>query len=998
MRSPLNQFSFLSATQVVALTLLGLGFEARAQVITGTIYGLVTDPSAAAVPEAQLKVSEQQTGLSVSTTTDALGTFTITGLQPGLYSVAVEAKGFRPYRQVGLRLDAGQRLRLTLTLELGAVATAVEVAAVSPLINVVNAEQRSNLEADQVRELPASRRDWLSLVTLAPGVSTTSGRVRLNGLPSAGFRVTVDGTDSASDSEMPSVSMYQDFNFIKAVSLEAIEEVNVARGIAPADVGATMSGNVNLITRRGTNEFHGSLFALNQTENLNARNQFLATKPGLTFNQFGGSFGGPAIRNKLFFFGTYEGYRLRGFQTLSGQVPTGEFREQALRAVPAYKPLFDLFPLPNTPTAPGAVTGLYQSAGSEKGRENHAIARSDSHIRDNLILTARYTRGRPFRQIPRVAIRNWRDWTGITEVGTLTLTRMSPRWTMESRFGANRNEVNRLDNIYELGVAGVGGGVGFSAEGETFFKEGTTWTAEEVLGATFGRHSVRLGGIYLRRLAGRINVEVPIVTYANAADFLANRPNRVQVTFGVKSYQLRSSDLGLFLQDDFKVNRRLVLNLGIRYDYFTVPEERDGRLFNRGGPFGMGGLLAPDQIWRGDFNNFAPRGGWAYTLDKDARTVVRGGAGLFLSPIPLFGGPVEIVQNAVDEPNRVIFSAADVLRYGDVLRYPVVNEKVLPLVKGTGITSNTAIDPKIRTPLSYQWLFSLARQLTADLALEASYVGNRSANLLMVREMNQPDRITGAQPNPQMGTFRYRDGSESSKYNALQVSLRKRPSRGLAANVTYTWGRTMSYTGDADLLLPAAPQDVWNVRADYGPADTDLRQRLTADFIYELALPRSRAAGGAARLVLGGWQLSGVFAAQTGGPLTVTQPSGLASSRPDYLGGRAILSGSTRTLQYLTPSAFALVPLGAVSRLPLRPGTAGRNLLYGLGMWNMDLALAKILDLTEAVRLQLRCEAFNAFNHTNLAGIEGRLDRSNFGRFTSTRGARLVQIHARLTF
>jgi hypothetical protein len=969
------------------------------QVISGTIYGAVTDPAGALVPAASVTVREERTGITATTTTDALGGFTLSGLQPGTYTVSVEATGFRPHKQVGLRLDAGQRLRLNLSLEVGTVTEVVEVAAVTPLVNSVNAEQRSNLETEQVRELPASRRDWLTLITLAPGISTTSGRVRFNGLPSAGFRMSVDGTDSASDAEMPAVSMYQDFNIIKALSLEAIEEVNLARGIASAETGAAMSGNVNIITRRGTNEFHGSLFELNQTENLNARNQFLASKPGLVFNQFGGSLGGPVLRNKLFFFGVYEGYRLRGFQTLSGQVPTAGFRELALKSVPAYKPFFDLFPLPNTPTPPDAVTGLYQGAGSEKGRDNHGVLRADYHIRDSLILTARYTRGRPFRQIPRVALENWRHWTGVTEVGTLNLTRIGPRRTLETRFGANRNEVNRLDNIFKLGIAGIVGALGFSTAGETFFKEGTAWSLEQVVGTTLGRHSLRVGGILSRTLAGRDNVEVPELTYADVSDFLANIPSRVQVTFGVRSYQLRKIDFGFFLQDDFKITRRLTLNLGLRYDYFTVPEERDGRLFNRDVPFGMGPFLPADRIWRADRNNFSPRFGFAYALDESSRTVLRAGGGMFFSPIPLFGGVVDMVQNALDEPNRVIFSRADVLRLGQPLRYPVVNGNVLPLVKGTqGLIGGTAVDPGLRTPVSYQWLLSIQRQLSRETALEAAYVGNHGANLQLVRSMNPPDRVTGIRPNPRFGTFRYRDGSESTNYNALQLTFRKRFSGGLTAGGSYTWSRAMSHTGEADLLLPASVQDIWNVRSDYGPADHDVRQRFVADFVYELPLADLAGPTRRARLALGGWQWSGVLTAQTGSPVTVFQPSGLDSSRPDFLGGVAVLSDSRRSLQYLDPRVFVPVPLGSISRLPLRPGTAGRNLLYGHGLWNVDFALAKSFTFGESRALQLRLEMFNAFNHTNLAGIETRIDRGNFGRFTASRGARLVQLQARLSF
>ena len=991
----------MGCKKLLALLMLGAtaGAVVCAQVITSTIYGVITDPSGAAVVGARITASEEQTGAAFSTQSDALGEFTLTSLQAGRYRLQIEAPGFKTARQTGLELSSGARIRVNFTLELGEVATAIEVSAATPLVNAVNAEQRSNLEIRQVRELPTARRDWTGLLMLNTGLMVTEGSVSLNGLPAASLRITVDGTDSASDTERPSLSMYQDFNFVKGVSLEAIDEVNVAKGIASAEIANTMSGNVNIVTRRGTNEYHGSLFELNQTENLNARNQFLTTKPPVTYNQFGGSLGGPVVRNKLFGFGVYEGYRLRGFQTLQGNVPTPEFKQRAIAAVPAYKPLMDLFPNPTVSYAPGAVAALFQGSGSEKGRDNHVTARADYHIAGGTILTARYTRGRPFRGIPRVAAANFRTWTGTSEIGNVNVTHARSRFTSETRFGVNFNNVNRLDNIYALGIAGVSGGIPFSASGETFFKEGTTYSLEEVVGITLGRHSIRLGGIYGWLWGGRENIEAPDVGYANADDFLANRPNRVQVTFGVRSYRITSGNFGAFFQDDFKATRRLVLNLGLRWDHFRVPRERDGRLFNREEPFGFGPYRPPDRVWDAEWDNFSPRIGFAYSLDNDSITVVRAGFGMFQNPRPLFGGPVDIVQNALDEPFRVIYSAADVQRYPDLLRYPVVNTKVLAIAKGpAALLGGTAINPSWGYPFSYQWTLSVQRQLLAKTALEAAYVGTRGIGLMMVRSMNPPDRITGIRPVDGFATFRYRDGSEQTNFHSLQTALRQRMTADLSFNVNYTWSRNMSYTDQADLLLPGSPQEIWNVRGNYGPANIDCRQRMTVDFLYELPLARLAADGAGARLALRGWQVSGVFRAQTGSPLTITQPSGLDGSRPDYVTGRPLLPNSRETLQYLNPAAFAQVPLSAVARLPVRPGNVGRNAVYGPGFTNWDLTLAKGFSLREELRLQIRAELLNAFNQTYFSGVNANITQSNFGRYTSTRGARLVQLGARLTF
>jgi outer membrane receptor protein involved in Fe transport len=663
-RSEMNMRTIATALAIVCAA-LALHGTAGAQVITSTIYGSVTDPSGAGIPGARVTVSSDRTGASAATTTDPTGEFTLSSLQAGIYSVQIEANGFKSVRQTGVELASGARARLTFALELGAVATAIEVSGAAPLVNSINAEQRTNLDTSQVRELPTQRRSWLGLLNLDTGVTTTGGRVAMNGLPpprseSPWMAPTPRPTANNPPSPCPATS-----TFIQGVSLEAVEEVNVAKGIASAEIANTMSGNVNVNTKRGTNEVHGSLFSLNNTENANARNQFLATRPPIVYNQYGGSLGGPIIRNKLFMFGVYEGYQLRGFQQLNGNVPTREFREQATAAVPGYRALFDLFPLPTNPYAAGAVTGFFQGAGSEVARDNHAVLRGDYHLGSNTILSARYTRGRPFRQIPRVVLANFRDWDGRTEVGSFNVTHSRATWVSETRFGYNYNFSRRIDNIYTLGVAGVGGAIGFSTDGEDILRDGSNWSLEQVFGKTVGRHSLRFGGIYGRLRVTRENIETPSVRYANINDFLANQPNFVQVTFGVDNFAILAANYGFFIQDDFRLSRRLMLNLGVRYDYYTVPRERDGRFFNRDAPFGAGPFRDPESIYLADRNNFSPRIGFAYTADSDGKTVIRGGFGMFHSPLPIFGSSIDNVQNAPDEPFRSQFSAADVARFGE---------------------------------------------------------------------------------------------------------------------------------------------------------------------------------------------------------------------------------------------------------------------------------------------------------------------------------------------
>lgn len=969
---------------------------ALGQVTTATIFGSVSDSSGAAVPGASVKVLNLGTGNSTSSTSGPDGTFTATFLPVGQYDLVVEAKGFKSFKHTGLALTSGQRLQLDTRMEVGNLTETVSVTSEAPLLTTTTAEQRNNLGTSEVRELPTARRDWTNLLSIGTGIQTAgSGGLTLNGLPPASFRLTVDGTDAAGDPELPSLSMYQNFNFVKGVSLEAISEINVAKGIASAEISNTMSGNVNLITKSGTNQFHGSLFENNQVENFAARNQFSPIKAPIVFNQFGGSLGGPIIRNKLFFFGVYEGYREKAFRPINGNVPTKEFRDRAIAAVPAYKAFFDTFPLPNTPVAPGAVTGFFQGNGSNTSTDNHAVLRGDYNINSSNLLSVRYTRGRPFRDQPRVTSNN-RTFTGLTEVGTLSHTLIRSTFSNEARFGYNRNDVQRLDNLYTLGAVPIVGNLGFGDAGETLFKGGTSKSFEDVIAITKGKHSLKFGGIFTSRTAGRDNIETPELRFATVDDLLANRVLQAQITWGVNPFLMKNWGLGFFAQDDIRVGRRLVINAGVRYDYVSVPTERDGRLFNRSGPFGFGPLRPAGSVYDADKMNISPRLGFGYTADSASKTVIRGGFGIFMNPHTLFGGPVELVRNAVDQPSRFIFSRADIERLN--LRYPITNASTLQFVRNPNAPwSNTSINTDFPNPYSIQWNLSVQRQLTSSLALETAYVASRGVKLNYVRDFNQVDRLTGVR-NPAFGQNRFYDTSDSSRYHSIQTSLRKRLSSDFLFNVHYTFANNLSY-GDGDLLLPdQRAQDINNLAPERGPTPYYQRHRFITDFLYELPFLRLPGASGrAAKLALDGWQFTGIFSANAGGYANLSQPSSLPGSRPDYIGGNATNSNFRETLQFLNPAAFASVPIIAASGATARPGTIGRMAIQVPGVMNIDLGLAKNFAITERVRFQFRADMFNAANHTNLGGLSTNIQAGNFGRLTSA-GARVIQLNGRLSF
>lgn len=985
----------------VAMSLLHVTIS-YGQAVKVTFYGTVVDANGAVIPGATARLINEGTNASFESSASEVGEFAFTALPDGVYTLTIESSGFKQYRQSGIALSAGQSVRQSFALSIGEVTEVVEVTSDAPIINTVNAEQRSNITNEQVQELPTSRRDWTNLIGLGTGVQSSGGTVRMNGLPGSAMRLTVDGTDATQDTELPSFTMSGNFNLIKGVSMEAIKEVNIAKGIASAEIANTMSGNVNITTKGGTNEFHGSAFWLNNLDDYNARNQFLTSKPNSVFNQFGGSIGGPIIRNKLFFFGVYEGYKLRGFSALSGNVPTKEFKQRITAANPIYNNTLSLFPDPNQSYAPGSDTGLWLGSGTEQSNDNHAVIRSDWNATDTTMISARYTRGRPTRLQPRVVSANNRTWDGAVEQGNFNLTHARPTWAFESRVGVNYNRVPRRDGIYDLYLNdptynGING-LGFSLDGEALDREGMSYSFEELVSTTRGRHTIKFGGLYLKTTGMRTNAETPILTYNSFDDMVTNIPNRGRVTMGFDEFQVYTSTFGMFFQDDFKVSRNLVVNLGMRYDYFTVPKERDGRLFNRAQPFGTGPYISPDSIWKADYNNFSPRVGFAYSLGDNARTVVRGGFGMFHNPRPLFGGPVDLVRNAVDEPFRIEYNRTEALQYSQ-FRWPVVNTDVAALVKGSqSLDSGTAINNDFPYPFSYQWLFNVQHQLTDSLAFETGYTGTRGVNLMMVRFWNQVDRETGVRPYPGITEFRYRDAGESTAFHSWQTTIRKRFSSGLQFNVNYTYANSFSYTGDADLLLPGSVQDIYNIRGNKGLPDSDIRHAFNLDYVYMLPFFRAADAPMLMKNAFGGWQISGIFTARTGSPFNISQSTGLEGSRPDYIGGDVLLDNYRDTLTYFDASAYARVPIGTVSGVPIRPGNVGRNSIRGPGMWNIDLSASKRFYFGERVNLKFDAQMLNSLNHTNYSNPQSSINAGTFGRITSTRGARTVQFGLRLAF
>ena len=343
---------------------------------------------------------------------------------------------------------------------------------------------------------------------------------------------------------------------------------------------------------------------------------------------------------------------------------------------------------------------------------------------------------------------------------------------------------------------------------------------------------------------------------------------------------------------------------------------------------------------------------------------------------------------------------------GNNLVFPVYNDDARKIIEARSLQSNiinifAVFDPHFQNPYSMNMYFGIQHALSSTWMLESAFVGTRGVKFPMERVFNPVDRLTGLRPNPNLGEGYYVDNTQNTVYTSWQTSLRKRYSHNLTGSFHYSWSKGLStaggdiggyYQGDTDLRT----QDFFNPRADRGPSAGDVTHYFASEVVYDL--PRLTAQNAFLRQAVGGWQVSSIFTATSGPPLLITQSSSLQVSRPDYIGGSPVLPDSEATLQYLNKSAFALVPIGAASGATIRPGNVGNGAVRGPGLWNIDFSAGKNFVITERMRLQLRADSFNFFNHTNPSGISTSLNSPTFGRYTSTLGARVIQLNAHLVF
>src|SRR5262247_1212915 len=440
---------------VFAAALAGSAWPARAQVITATLYGVVHDGTGGILPGATVVVTHQGTTLTRETVSDERGEFALPALPPGPYSIKIELSGFKTYNSQGLALGSGQTVRQTYVLEVGSLEESITVTETSPLVQTSSTAQMQTLGAE-VQEIPVSRRNLQNVVLLAPGVNSPDNAVgggrafRVNGVGDGGSAITVDGSSAQTNPENRGFGNYGGQNQIEILSVESVAEVQVVKGVLAAEYGGSIGGQVNMITRSGTNQFHGSLLENFQSDAFSSRDPFLpATTPKATirFNQFGGSLGGPILRNRVLFFSTYEGYREESGVTVQGNVATQATRDRMLAALPYAETtmVLDNMPQPNVPI--NDAIGRYTDAKNVIRRDNTFLGKVDVEAgAGRLSVTA--SRMRPFASVPRTQIDNAQQYTNGSKRLSTNYVLTSNSWLSESRFGWNRNTLDRFDEFW----------------------------------------------------------------------------------------------------------------------------------------------------------------------------------------------------------------------------------------------------------------------------------------------------------------------------------------------------------------------------------------------------------------------------------------------------------------------------------------------------------------------------------------------------------------------
>ena len=1022
------------------LILFFLVSESFAQTSTGSITGFLTDRSDSALAEAQVTLTDNNTGRQRTTTTNNSGQFTLVQLPPSTYTLQLSHSGFATLQARGIVLQLGQEINRNFTLDVESSQSTVTVESGTTALDIESARIGGNVSPREIQNLPINGRQISQLYLLVPGAtnsgSGTFDNIRFSGRSVEQNIIRLDGIEATSviDTSPGNLNGETTSLFRLQQSLEAIQEFRIDSSSYPAEMGTGTGGQISFITKSGSNSLHGSVFEYLRNDFFDARNTFNQSgkgNPKFRLNQFGGSLGGPIFKDRLFFFGNYEGLR----QTWAAPYTQATLSNYARSLVSPSSPVYSLlaaFPSDPNPVVPGVLQQTVTTIGANTIQENFGAVRFDYHINDRFGMYARYNRDQGTSQQIQDASLSKYGQVMVPQNGVLALTQVwTPHIFNETKFGFNgikmrvlgipgaspnadisrtRIAVGGLTNVGSLiSLSSSFNGVGAPYTGQTF-------SYIDNLSVLKGNHNLKFGveirpiGLYNNQIGGTT------YTYQNVSSFLNNSPSQIQFYGDLSD---KSPFTGLsgnahvkqayyigYAQDEWKLRPNLTLSYGLRYEYYSPLHETRNKdvIFDM-----VAGTIHPKYSgnwYNSNKTNFGPR--LALTWAPDAMhgdTVFRIGGGVFYGP----GQTEDQIQPEANDRVTRTFTSGKVYPIDpqtDVYAHYDINSPTLGY-QPRAYSPNYKIPERVTT-----YTASIQQRLPGDMQLMVGYVGSTGRNLFMRSVTNL---ITGATTNPTTGAgtavrqfggrfaeVDYKTSGGTDMYNALQTQLVRRFSRGLSLGAQYTWAKELgTSSGSNEANTAQAPIQVFGAMPEYGRGNFDIRHTLNVNLLYDLPFGHGRAFGlsGPLDALAGGWQIGGITNFRSGVPIDVL------ITRPDlaYVGNAGtsiagqVFGSPVITNGVVQTTAVVNVPGGGNSRNVRRPdvvpgvnpylksgynylnpaafttpkpGTFGnfrRNDLSGPNLAQLDLTLSKQFHFTERTHIEFRSEIYNVLNHPNFA-------------------------------
>jgi hypothetical protein len=1014
-----------------------------AQMETATLTGAITDPNGRVVPDVEVAATRIETGTVATTKTNGAGIYFFTGLMPGHYHLMIHKPGFKEIAVKEIQLNVQDKLEQNFSLEIGSVSETVTVNANDLHINTTDATVSTVVDRQFAENLPLNGRSFQTLIQLTPGVvltpnnGTDTGQFSVDGQRATSNYWMVDGVSAnIGIGTLPSVgqgfggalgstSVLGGTNSL--VSVDALEEFRIQTSTYAPEFGRTPGAQISIVTRSGTNQFHGTMFDYLRNDVLDANNWFAdeesLPKPKERQNDFGGTFSGAVSKDRTFFFFSYEGLRLRLPQVEESFVPDVTARQNA---VPAIQPFLNAYPLPNGASGTDDLStgvGQFNASFSNPGTLDAYSVRIDHRLNDKINIFGRYNYS-PSELIQRgfaSSLSSVSPAKIVVQTGTVGVTwSISSAASNDFRFNISNTDATSssyLDNfgnavpltelpfpnpftsqnarlsviIFSLGSGPSGSGA--LVFGKTSHNQQRQINVVDSMSVQRGSHQIKFG-IDFRRMTPRFDESAyqqqPL--FASVPQAETGNPMQTDVISELPATFL-FRNLGVFAQDTWRIVPRLTLTYGLRWDVDFAPSSISGPNLPAVTGFNLNDLsslaLAPvgTPPFSTPYGNIAPRIGVAYQVSpsQDWQTVLRGGFGVFYDLATaeagnlVFGGAYPFEGLVIDQGSFPLSSSA--------AASPPVSSPALGIA---------AFDPHLKLPYTLEWNVAVEQALGKQQTITASYIGSVGRRLMQTAAISAP--------NPNFGFAELVTNAVVSDYQALQVQFQRRLSRGLQALASYTWSHSIDTASAGSLGSGSNALPALNPNANRGPSDFDIRNAFSMGLTYEVPSPK---VGTLASTVLKGWSTENIFQARSAPPvdtyyslLGVLSNGFFTNVRPDvvpeqpfYLIGSQCVPPCPGGKEF-NPAAFTTPPLDPVTGLPLRQGDLPRNALRGFGAYQWDFAVHRDFPIRESLKLQFRAEMFNVLNHPNFGppigdlGFPGALN-PQFGQSIQTLGQSL---------